>query len=853
MIFSNKKKFIFMSNFSPSEVLKELTECCEFYKDAYDGYYEEEEDCPGVDLTILWETLIEISKNDVTMLGKFYKQLNVLTKYDKEFIEKNPPFVLNLISIFSDISQTSEERSSLLLSLVRLLPFFNKENTMKVIHGMVDLSNFLLKKENKIPSCMNRAMKEIITSSIQKQIIHDIFDILQQEAQGEKKAAATICIACFIDAFLEKQENERILLDNVRQCINGSNSEMLAGCFLLSKIAPYLDDTDDFDAEEVLSLLIPSLSCDDEERRETALETFKTLSDNEVILTEQASNKFISCFSMFQSDDSIQVFFKCLRMLIKANMVVKDEDLNIEEEDFDEDPKEENTEEEDQFCPAEEEEGNEEKESYEYVIPIRDFLLNNLKTTSPTSILSEVIHSIANIVKLSKQLLLESRAQVLEFIFKQIDVNNISLFSSISVFIKCSLENDFITTTGKLALRIRKLLNAKIQNKYEKLKIAENISSIARTVRKSFINPLFDIGYDSIATNDEDIIVICANILGSLSRSLDKQQITNTFEEISRKTLQASNHKSFEALMKQMSQIISNKFISTEQVVYFMDKIVSSQIPLLNGTQINKATPPHIEAIRFIRAAIELNKAPNAVKIIFTLINDATRSITTELILCGTSALNKNMFNKEELKEFTSHVVSFFKNSSLTHENTIIASSDFLREAYQRDPTIFDIKEITKKACELVDDAKDDYYYEEEDTQETTYESMMPLALLVFSIYMSNTNFKVNNILCKNLLNLATISTDDDHSPLFVSLIAQMYQSGDRFNCIQVASLQTFATILTMNQSTRSQLDLKEDDLNSMEQAIKEAISYDSSFIPLITEDISKSKKKMENFNKIIQ
>lgn len=151
---------------------------------------------------------------------------------------------------------------------------------------------------------------------------------------------------------------------------------------------------------------------------------------------------------------------------------------------------------------------------------------------------------------------------------------------------------------------------------FDTFKIAENIFSIASTVRKSLIPLLYKIGFTKIHTNDEEKVI---------ARSLDAKQILGVFHEVSKQATHATNHNSFSSFMKQIIRIISNKFITSTDIQPFMRQIINSRIPFLKGAMINNASPPNIEAIRFISASIELEKNPNAVSDFLILIKDATR------------------------------------------------------------------------------------------------------------------------------------------------------------------------------------------------------------------------------------
>ena len=844
---------------SPENLLEKLTECCKFYQE-----HPEEEEGHEMNLPQLWQTLVNVAQNDLVLLGKFYPQLNILAEYDAEFTETQPECITTLITKLTESSRSSEDRKKYMRTLSRLLPFFNQDNSCKTFQGIIELCNRLMSKEKNLPDAIIDNFKEIITTNMDAEVIAKIFNTIQANMKT-KRAAATLVLACFAETITESIGLAEEMVGIAGDALDGDSLEMQAGCVLLSKIAPSLSniDEDSLDPDDLIEMIVPAIYDDDEDVISEGINAFTALAKNGVILSDSCSRKFIREFNNFNTPDLLPYFFKCLRIIVNANIEVQEsEDANLEEEEFDEDPEKDNTHEEE--APEDEEDNDEEDDdkenAMESIIPIRDFTVSALKATEDTNILSGCIRTLADITNASDSLMKNVRKDVRARVFSLLDKKTYSLFPAISYFLKASFENSNLSATGRLAQRLRLILHGAKKPETaplkQRMKCVRNISAFARAVRFSLIESVYVIGIDALSNADDEIACLGADIIGNIARSLKIEQIKKSLDLMQQKALSCKLFGQLENYMKQLTQVMTNKSLVSSDIEPVLVSLLENKPAALNGIPLNQANPLCVESFRFINSCIKFDKGSKCVSYLLNLLKTSTKETSPEVIKIGISALEKNLIPSQTLKEFAAIVQKLLNNAEIEESDLLIQASDFIRIAYVKDKTSCTPSDTFKHIDEIVDDIADDDEEEEEDADEDDEqysEQVVAMGLMVFTVYLHDTSLRVSRSLLRNLMDLLVITSDDPHIPPIVTSIILMYNAGDRFQCIRNYSLETFADIVSMDPNDLDELDLRDEDEKQMKQIIKDVVKKDPLIVSKLTGDFSNKEDKMKRFYALIQ
>ena len=325
---------------TPEKLLEKLTECCQYYQD-----HPEEEDGHEMDLNLLWNTLVNIAQKDLPMLGRYYPQLNILAEYDADFTESQPECITTLIKKLTESSRSSEDRKNYMRTLSRLLPFLSDNNICKTFLGIIELCNRLMDKEHSLPEAIIDNFKDIITTSMDGNVITKVYNTIKQ-AIPTKRAAATLVLACFAETITDNIGFADEMAKIAQEALDGESLEMQSGCRLIESIAQSLSNFDDdtIDPMELIDVIVPALYDDDEDVRDEAVAAFRALAKSGVIQSDKCARKFICEFNNFNSPELLPLFFKCLRIYVSTNVEMQEqEDASLEEEEFDEDPETDNT------------------------------------------------------------------------------------------------------------------------------------------------------------------------------------------------------------------------------------------------------------------------------------------------------------------------------------------------------------------------------------------------------------------------------------------------------------------------------------------------------------------------------
>ena len=829
------------------------------------------------DLDQLWITIIDIAQNNVDMLGNYYPYLEKLMEINENFQKNNPNLINELIH------QTKVDLNiQTLITLCRLLPFFNNENTFNFIDLLIHFLQTFTINEKQIPNFLQRIIKEILFDSVDNERILNIYNQIENHLNDET-IGSFLSFSCFCEYFITKIHQESKLFNHIKNYLENSSFYLvsLSCLFLLKTMSQYLIDTE-YDQQQIINLFIPVLINENEQIRDFALNVLETFISDGIILTRFCVSSFISNFSLFQTKkENIFQFFSCLKLYIKTNITIEDADLGIEEEDFEDNLPENDDSSEDKkqnyqyidsnspltqiIIENEDNPQDQDEEDIEFFNIIQDIFLFSLswlqKDCDDKDILinfirSETIHIIAKIIDLFPKTFKHFKNQLLALIYPLIDQKKYEYFYSISIFLRSAIDNHLILPSKMLIPKIDIIINSfhneLVGSLEDQLACIKNISYIARIISKKFIVPLYYIGYNSLMSDSEDNAVISSKILGNIARSLELNQIINVFMKISDFILSTNNSHNFIVFLTQMIQIISNKEITPDLVQSFIDKLFESQKLIINQGKLTKNIKILKKLFQFLNASAILKKAPKIIPLLLSLIKEETSSATNELVKCSISCLSNNLFSEEELKDYTSSILNIYEQITIQQDALLSSICDFLRLVFIKKPSLISPQIIIDKISSIIDEI--DYDDEEEEEEEESndkkeYESIPSQAILLFTIYLNTINLKINKNLCKSLMRHLIVSSDDEiRAKLLIDCLIRMYQEETRFVCIQVPSLQIFAQILTMKQEEIDDIGISSGNILSMKQFILDALSYDQSFLPLITEDISSSNEKMEKF-----
>lgn len=837
----------------PDDILQTLIDANKFYQD-----HQEDDEGFDIDFDKLWQCLVNISSEDVEMLGKFYPYLTTLVKYDAEFQDENPECVTKLISKFCDAGRASEERKKLMIPLIRLFPFLNMENTVKVVKGLIKLAERLIEKKYEIPNAIIRAFDELVDANISSEITDEIFDTIQTSIGKQKRSGALVILGCFTQLILSSSNKITEIIKITEEAIEGSTLETIAAMFVLEKLGASLAEFEEaIDSKAILNIIVSALCDEHENIRNAAIAAFKSMADSGIFISNSISRLFIREFGNFNQPDLLPTFFDSLRIMVNANIDIESSDDDLEEEEFDEDPEKDNTAEED--IPDDEENNSDDEDTFENVKPIRDFTVSALKASPSNEVLEGCIFTLSDILSLSSALLRESRKDICAKVFKLLDSKTYPLFPALAKFVRSSFENSNLAPTGRLAQRLRLLLHGAKKEEagdiVKRLYLTCDVAAIARPVRKSLVTPVFNIAFEELKNEDDDIKVLAAMVIGKVGRSLTEQQALDSIKLISDAARKVMSFENFEGLLKELIFVAANKAIREEHVSPLIEDMIAGKIAAFRDCSLQNANPVCVEAFKFIGACVRLGKASKLGGSIASLLLDDPSSEACKYIVDALSVcVEKGSIAGETMKQVAEKASIIFCELSLDNAQDVISISDFLRVAFCRDHKCFDTKTVFKHASEILKDVNETED-EEEDSEDESQEdeAVVALALFVFICFLQDSSLKVNKTLLHNLMKLLVITSDDPHIPPLVTAIIDMFAAGKRFSEVKILSLSTFAQIVSMDSEEIEELDLKEGDKERMIKILKDEVKSSSSIIKQITEDFSDDDEKMQRFNDIIQ
>ncbi|EAY21268.1 hypothetical protein TVAG_166430 [Trichomonas vaginalis G3] len=837
------------------EILQTLIDASKFYQE-----HQNDDEGFDIDFNNLWEFLVNIATNDVETLASFYPYLSTIAEYDSEFQDVNPDCVTKLITKFTDHNKPSEERKKSMTPLVRLLPFLNKENTIKVVVGMIRLSERLIDKKRDIPHAMIKIFDEIVSTNMSNETIEEIFKSIKENIGDRKKSGPLVVLGSFIKIIVPAIGKTVDLIEIIQKAFEGSTLDTIAGLFVLDKLGQNLGNTEEnVDPKLILKILISEMYDDNEEIRKYAAVAFKSMCDNGIFNSDSVTRLFIREFSNFNQPTLLPVFFESLRVMVNSNVDMDSSDDDLEEEEFDEDPIKENTAEED--IPDDEDEDNEDDDSLVNVKPIRDFTISALKASPSNEILEGCIFTLADIVNLSSSLIKDQKKDVRTKIYKFLDGKTYPLFPAIASFIRSSFENSNLAPTGRLAQRLRLLLHGakkpEVGPLAKRLECAENIAAIARPVRKALVTPVFDFGFENLKSDTEETQILAARVIGRIARSLTSQQALDSFAIIANFSRKVISFESFETILKQVTSLASNQGITESQVSPLISDLIDGKANALERTPPQQSMPVCVQAFKFISSCIRLGKASKLGPKFSSLLlssNKPSKAASPYVSDCISAAIEKELITDDLLKQCAKKIYQMFMTTTIEDTKNVIAFSDLLRVSYKRDKNSFDTKQIFKKVSEMVRDVADNEDEEEDDEggESQEEEAVVALALFVFTCYLTDKSLKVSKTLIHNLMDLLTITSDDPHIPPLISAIIEMFGAGKRFAEIKNYTLETFAQIISMENDEISELDLNSGDFEKMSKILKDEVKADKELIKFVTQDFADDESKMARFNDFI-